>query len=326
VEFTFLGTSSGVPTLQRNVAALAMHLQSQKGWYLVDCGEGTQHQVLRSPYSLMQLNGIFITHVHGDHCYGLPGLLASTSMAGRTDPLTIVAPKGVEEFVQTTIACTDMKINYDLIFVAVEPLQKNGEDLIFKNHFKVSAHALSHRVPSFAYRFEEIAKDNKLDVDKLRQAGISEGPMWGDIQRNREVQWQGKVINCQDYYLPARQARAIVVGGDNDSPELLADACVGADTLIHEATYTQEVSDKIGPGPQHSTAKGVAEFAQAQGLRNLVLTHFSARYHHPDYKQSISVWALEEEARQFYQGNIFLANDFDRYCLNRESHLSLYQG
>src|SRR5688572_24405843 len=116
MQFTFLGTSAGTPTKSRNVTGLALQHGNGRGWYLIDCGEGTQHQVLRTPYSLQQLRAIFITHVHGDHTYGLPGLLASASMAGRTTPLQIVAPSSIREFVQVTLRATDSTLTYPLDF------------------------------------------------------------------------------------------------------------------------------------------------------------------------------------------------------------------
>ncbi|HET8711980.1 MAG TPA: MBL fold metallo-hydrolase, partial [Spongiibacteraceae bacterium] len=118
MRFTFLGTSAGLPTKERNVTALALASEQQREWYLVDCGEGTQHRLLHTHYSAAKLRAVFITHVHGDHCYGLPGLIASAQMGGRKDPLTICAPAGIQEFVDAAIRYTDVaSLNYELRFV-----------------------------------------------------------------------------------------------------------------------------------------------------------------------------------------------------------------
>lgn len=319
MEFTFLGTSAGVPTKLRNVSALVIKHEASKRWCLVDCGEATQHQLLHTPYSLVQLDTVFITHVHGDHCYGLPGLIASAAMAGRTQGLNIVAPRGIEAFVRAAIDNTDMHLPFELYFVSVETLV----NIRIKSGFKVTANALSHRVPCFAYRFEEIVKDKHLDTEKLHRDGVPQGELWGDVLKNTKLLLgDGKEIDCQDYILPMREPRSIVVGGDNDQPELLEAACNNVQVLIHEATYTQEVSDRVGPGPQHSSAQAVAEFAQRVKLPNLVLTHFSARYHHPDITKSTSIGVVQEEAENHFSGKLYLAEDFANYALSRDGELA----
>lgn len=318
MEFEFLGTSSGIPTRFRNVSALVIKRQNEKSWCLVDCGEGTQHQLLHTSYSLAELDTVFITHVHGDHCYGLPGLLATASMQGRKEPLKIVAPFGVEEFIRNTVRYTDMFLAYDFQFIRAETLGRLqvGQD------FYVESTALSHRVPSYAYRFEEQIHQRHLDTEKLIAAGIPPSPLWQELVRGRDVRVDdGRTIHAQDFCLPEGRPRKIIVGGDNDTPGLLAQAAQGADVLIHEATYTQEVSDSVGPKPQHSSAKAVAEFAQSVGLPNLVLTHFSARYHHTEHAGTAPVSDIEDEARKYYSGSVYLARDFQRFILDRHAVL-----
>ena len=105
MKLTFLGTSAGLPTRERNVSSLALAMDDNKRWYMVDCGEATQHQLLRCRYTLKHLKAIFITHLHGDHIFGLPGLLSSAAMSGRTELLTICAPSGLESFIQVALGC-----------------------------------------------------------------------------------------------------------------------------------------------------------------------------------------------------------------------------
>lgn len=323
MEFVFLGTSSGVPTLQRNVSGLVIKRRNSRSWCLVDCGEGTQHQLLRLPYSLVKLSCIFITHVHGDHCYGLPGLLATATMAGRTEPLTIVGPAGIKTFVLETMRSTDVRMSYELKFIDVA----QGRETQVGQDFVVSSCPLSHRVPSYAYCFKEVDRTAKLDTQKLLDDGIPKGPLWGKIARREDVVLSSDEvlgdgdrenihINAEDYLLPTEPPQQVIVGGDNDTPELLANNALGVDVLIHEATYTQKVADKVGPGPQHSSAKQVAIFAEEVGIGNLVLTHFSARYHRPHQDSGDVIGDIESEASTHYSGRLFLAEDLNHYILD----------
>jgi ribonuclease Z len=313
MEITFLGTSSGVPTKSRNVSGLALKKQDSKSWILIDCGEGTQHQLLHTKLSLKNLKTICITHVHGDHCYGLPGLLATTAMTGRTEPLTIIAPKGIEEFVTSTFKLTDTHLNYSIEFISVESLGLFDKD----KEFKIEAIELSHRVPSFAYSFTEQKRSRRLDVDKLQSLGIERGPLWGQLQSGQSITLDnGQEIQAADSYLPLEKARKIIIGGDNDTPDLLAQAAKEADLLVHESTYTSAVSEKVGSGPQHSCSKRVAQFAEHSRVKNLILTHFSARYQ-PDSDKTDSIDEVENEAKQYFKGNLWLANDLDRYHLDK---------
>lgn len=318
MEFTFLGTSSGVPTRRRNVSGLALRGPKTKSWFLVDCGEGTQQQLLKTSYSLNSLSAIFITHVHGDHCLGLPGLLASAGMARRAEPLTIVGPEPLRQFIDTALRVTQSYLPYEWCFVPVETLQSwEGSGVA------VEKWELSHRVPSYAYSFTESEVERKLDTAKLEAAGIPSGPAWGKLLRGEPLYSEdGTTLGGNGYLLPPRKARRIVVGGDNDRPELLTTACETADLLIHESTYTEAVSERVGAGRQHSHAASVAKFANNIGLKNLILTHFSARYQLGSSAPGLSMKDLENEARNYYSGNVDLAEDLAHYRLDKSGNLS----
>jgi ribonuclease Z len=313
MEILFLGTSSGTPTKARNVSALALRSPQARAWYLVDCGEGTQHQLLHAPLSLLDLAAIFITHIHGDHCYGLPGLLASAGMLNRTQLMTVAGPPAVRHFIEGVMETTQLRLPYPVQYIDVErsPAMPQFKEVA------VQATALSHRVPSYGYSFSEKGIKGKPDVLKLKQDDIPPGPAWNQIQQGQDpVLPNGHTIIAGNYLLPPRKPRKIIVGGDNDTPALLAEQAVDADVLVHEATYTQAVLDRVGAAPQHSSAKEVARFAQEIGIPNLVLTHFSPRYH----EQALAL--LEAEARSIYKGRLFLANDGDRYSLDKQGQLS----
>lgn len=314
MELTFLGTSSGVPTKTRNVSGLALRRQASKFWYLIDCGEGTQHQLLNTNLSLKHLRAICITHVHGDHCYGLPGLLATTAMSGRTEPMTIIAPKGIKDFISAVIETTDIHLSYEINFVAVEELDS---PMAFEE-FDINQVELSHRVPSFGYSFVEINISKKLDTDKLDSLGVPRGPLWGKLQTGESIVLDdGKELKAEDCYLANKAPRKVIICGDNDTPDLIREESSDACLVVHEATYTKKIADKIGPGPQHSTAKIVADFAKSCDLKNLILTHFSARYQ-PDNDKPDSIFDIENEAKECFSGNLFIANDLDVYQLDKQ--------
>lgn len=318
MKFTFLGTSSGVPTRSRNVSGLALKVESGGGWYLVDCGEGTQHRLLETPFSLAKLQAIFITHVHGDHCYGLPGLLASAAMAGRVDPLALVAPSEVHEMIEHIARLSQTGFPFDLKMVDSSTIEQWKDQ-----HVEVTPVALSHRVPSHGFAFNEARVETRVDQERLLAAGLPAGPEWGRLQAGQDVRLDdGRLLRSKDFVFPARKARCVIVGGDNDQPELLADCSDQADVLIHEATYTEPVAAQVSFNAMHSTAGRVASFAQKHGIPNLVLTHFSPRFQvTPRGQGALPLSDIADEARAHYKGNLILADDLDSYYLDRGCNL-----
>jgi len=313
-KLTFLGTSSGVPTRYRNVTSLAVQPSTSRDWWMVDCGEATQHRLQRVPLSVHDLAGICITHVHGDHSYGLPGLLASASMTGRKRPLLLIAPPAIKAWIDATLLHTELFLTYQLIHIDV-----NDSDIVHQETgLTITRHALSHRADSVAFRFALKSSKWKLDKAALQARGVPSGPAWGQLHAGIDVtQEDGSVLAASDFRITKTDKATIVIGGDNDTPSLLAQACAGAQLLVHEATYTEAMLQKVGPGPTHSSVQRVAQFAAASQLPNLILTHFSARYHH-----AAGMAELEAEARQHYAGSLFLARDFDTYELDAEGVLN----
>lgn len=307
-KLTFLGTAAGLPTKNRNVTALALQTTLNRDWWLIDCGEGTQHRLQHIPLTMHDLAGICITHVHGDHSYGLPGLLASASMTGRKRPLILIAPLAVKAWLEATFLHTELFLPYPIIHVdsAAAQLVHQAPGL------SIERHPLSHRSPSVAFRFAAASTKWKLDGAALRARGVAPGPDWGKLQAGQDVVLDdGTMLAAEDFRTAQLENAAVVIGGDNDTPGLLGMACEGAQLLVHEATYTEAILRKVGPGPTHSSVQRVAQFATECGLPNLILTHFSARYDNPE-----GMAEIEMEARQHYSGNLFLARDFDSYELD----------
>ena len=316
MDLLFLGTSAGVPTKARNVSATAVIEPCGSHWYLVDCGEGTQHQLLHTPLSIRDLQAIFITHVHGDHCFGLPGLLASAGMSGRTRPLDIVLPAALHEWIRQGLVASDTFLPFELRLLAVEDLTEWRNQTV-----QVTAVQLSHRVPSVGFVFTELNPEPRLDILRLEAEGIPRGPVWGELAKGLAVQHDGQWLNGNDYLRASRPPRRVIVCGDNDNPELLASAANGADVLVHEATFTQAVVERTGVTFGHSTAAAVARFAEEAGVRNLVLTHFSARYQ-GDLRRNPNINDVRTEALAHYSGQLILAQDLQRYHIGRDGCLA----
>ncbi|MEG0246068.1 MAG: MBL fold metallo-hydrolase, partial [Pseudomonas sp.] len=204
MDLLFLGTSAGVPTKARNVSATAVIEASGRHWYLIDCGEGTQHRLLQTPLSIRDLRGIFITHVHGDHCFGLPGLLASAGMSGRTQPLDIILPAALHDWVRLGLTASDTYLPFEVRLLAVESLTDWRSETL-----QVSTVQLSHRVPSVGFVFTELNPEPRLDVQRLDAEGIPRGPLWGDLAKGLPIEHEGRTLHGQDYLRASRPARRV---------------------------------------------------------------------------------------------------------------------
>ncbi|KOO03317.1 ribonuclease Z [Vibrio nereis] len=314
MELYFLGTSLGVPTKTRNVSAVALQESQGKGWFLVDCGEATQHQLLHTSLTVNNLRAILITHLHGDHCYGLPGLLASAAMNHRTEPLTIIAPQGVKEWLEATQRLTGLYLPYPVEFIATETMQE-----VTLGQFTIDVTALTHRVPSFAYRFTESQIQRYLDFDKLAEHNIPRGPIWGRLVKEDEVPFGDNVLKSEVFTYRAHEPRKVIIAGDNSEPDKLKSLSKHCHVLVHESTYSKELASKAKEYG-HSYGELVARFASGVGIPNLVLTHFSSRYQtHPQAINSIE--QIRQEAQSVYSGALFLAEDFARYRLDKSGVL-----
>ncbi|WP_200762129.1 ribonuclease Z [Nitrosophilus alvini] len=322
MQLIFLGTSAGKPTLNRNVSALAIKPFQTREWILFDCGEATQHQILRMPLlSIAKLKTVFITHLHGDHLYGLPGLLATRSMQSGAGHLAIYGPKGVKKFLETIFDVSQLNLSFDINIKEVE----ENEHIQIEN-FDVYTIKLSHTITSYAYLLKEFDKPGRFNIQKAKELGIPEGHLYAKLKRGEKVVLEdGREFFGRDFVEERIKGRVLLIAGDNDRPDIVVPYLekTGCDVFVHEATYTEEVYKKIKIKVMHSTAKSVAIAANKSKTKNLILTHFSSRFTESHDKNSHTIKEIYNEARMFYRGNLFLANDFDVYEFDKDNRLIL---
>ncbi|MDF2923384.1 MAG: rnz [Paenibacillaceae bacterium] len=300
MELYFLGTGAGMPSRSRNVTSIALNLLDENGcFWLFDCGEGTQQQILASPVRLSRTNKIFITHLHGDHVYGLPGLLTSRSYQGGETPLVLYGPPGIREFVETALRVSQARLSYHL---EIKELETEG--IVFEEEgFRVEARRLVHRIECFGYRIMEKDKEGKLDAAKLKALGLTPGPAYGIIKQGGTVTMQdGRVISGKDAVGPAIPGRIVAVMGDSLRTEAAVVLAQGADVLVHEATFDSARAD-MAARFHHSTSVDAAVTARSAQAVALVITHLSSRYGEEDTE------VLLREARDIFP-NTYAAFDF----------------
>jgi ribonuclease Z len=292
-----LGTSSGKPTLYRNVSALAIVGEGE--WWLFDCGEGTQMQIARAGLSPQKLSGIFITHLHGDHFNGLPGLLSSMALDCRTKELILTGPVGVNEYLRTLAGLKICFVNYPLALREFDAayFRDRGYETVFESstHF-ITVRPLDHRIFALGYRLEEKIKPGRFNLEEAKRLGIPAGPLYSRLQSGQSVTLEdGRVIHSSEVLGPPRPGLAAAYCLDTrpcENARLLAE---NADYLIHEATYTEDLVEEARQFG-HSTAAQAARTAREAKAKRLLLTHFSSRY--------ADVRPLLDEARAIFPDTI----------------------
>jgi ribonuclease Z len=315
MELRFLGTSSATPTPNRGLAGLAVRRGPQ--WDLFDCGEGTQERVHDVGLTLPRLRRVYISHLHGDHCFGLFGLLTSRGMTGGTGALDLYGPEGIEEMVSTVLTLSRSNLEYPLTFHTVP---EQGGAMAHDDEVTVQAIPVSHGVPSFAWLVREQDRPGLFDVEQAMALGIPEGPQFGALEAGSAIELEdGRVIEPSQVVGPPRPGRSLVIAGDNRDPADLLARTGPVQLLVHEATFTERVVARLGDDRGHSTAARVATAAQEAGVDNLILTHFSARF------ESAGDRSLEEvraEAEAAYEGHLVLAEDEAAYELTVDGRLT----
>ncbi|MFM7652130.1 MAG: ribonuclease Z [Vulcanococcus sp.] len=278
MQVTFLGTSSGVPTRARNVSAVALRLPQRAELWLFDCGEGTQHQFLRSELRVSQLSRIFITHMHGDHVFGLPGLLASLGLAGTCSGIDLYGPDPLREYLEGVLRTSSTRIGYPLRSHRVKEAARSGALVLDDDDITVRCAPLTHRVPAYAYRVDQKPRAGRLDVEQAKALGIPPGPIYAELKAGRSVTLDdGRIINGASLCGPERPGCSVVYCTDTVFCEAAVELAAGADLLIHESTFAHAEAE-MAFARQHSTSTMAAQTALAAGVKQLMLTHLSPRY------------------------------------------------
>ncbi len=289
----FLGTGGSWPSRERNVSALALQYGPQV--LLFDCGEGTQRQLMRSSVSFMKIRQIFISHFHGDHFLGLPGLLQSMYLNNRTEPLEVIGPKGTIAIVSTFMQLGYFNPTFEL------RLRELAHDETYEgDDFQIRAARVDHSVPALAYAFEEASRPGKFNKPRALELGIAPGPLYAKLQRGETITVGRQTITPDMVLGPPRPGRKIVYSGDTRPCENLVELATDADVLIHDSTALSMLEEKINDYG-HSTAAQAATIARRAGARSLFLTHISPRYR--------DAGPLENEAAAIFENSI-VAEDY----------------
>ncbi|MEL6471089.1 MAG: ribonuclease Z [Cyanobacteria bacterium J06623_4] len=309
MQITFLGTSSGVPTRSRNVSSVALRLPQRAEVWLFDCGEGTQHQFLRSDFKSSQIRRIFVTHMHGDHIFGLPGLLATCGMAGTgQQQIDIYGPPELGKYLEACRRYSKTQSSYPIRVHITEP-----GTVYEDSDYKVVCQRLKHRIPAHGYRIVEKDRTGHFDVKKAVTLGIPPGPVYGKLKQGQVVTLaDGRKINGADLCGPPIVGRKLAYCTDTVFCESAIDLADKADVLIHEATFSHQDAD-LAYQRMHSTSTMAAQVALAAEAKQLIMTHFSPRYA-PGNPLGLS--DLLNEAQAIFP-NTLMAKDFFTYEISR---------
>lgn len=273
MQITFLGTGAGVPTRARNVAGIALRLPQRGEWWLFDCGEGTQHRIIRSNLSLGQLTRIFITHLHGDHIFGLPGLLATGKLAAGGRHTHVYGPAGLEDYLR---ACRQHTEGQDSLPVEIHTVQPG--EVFADEGFVVSCLPLVHRVPTFGYRVAERDHTGRFLVEEAVRLGVPSGPLYGELKRGETITLSdGRQVDGKQLVEPMQRGRKFVYSSDTTYCDAAVELARDADVLVHEATFAGQ-DEELARRSKHSTAPMAAQVALEAGAQSLILTHISPRY------------------------------------------------
>jgi ribonuclease Z len=304
MEVIFLGTSAGLPTLKRNSAATAIVREGEI--FLFDCGEGTQVQLQKAKLRPGKLCRIFISHFHGDHFYGLIGLLTSLQLGGRTTPVYLYSPEGLQDYMAFMQKMSHFAFNYDIEYHEVSPeTPEAGWDF---RDYRITARFLEHRLPTLGFRFAEFPRPGKFDTKKAARLGIPDGPVRGRLQRGQTVELSnGQTVVPEQVIGPQQPGKTVSICSDCRPCNNTMILAKNADLLIHEATFDasrQELALISG----HSTAAEAAKIAKSSRVKKLILTHISARFNNLDDGH------LLDEAKEYFD-NCSIAHDLMRVML-----------
>jgi ribonuclease Z len=295
IRVVFLGTSGSVPTLKRSLPSVVV--QCPRDQWMFDCGENVQRQMMQAKVSFHRKMKVFITHLHGDHVLGLPGLLQTMALMDRKEPVQVYGPVGLKDF----LVCTKETLNFGLTFpVEIREILSEGV-VCEEEEYTIITKKSNHAVESYAFAFVEKPRPGKFYPKKALALGVAAGELWSKLQGGEEVTLaDGKVVKPGDVMGPMRPGRKIVYTGDTKPFESFAKFAEGADLVIHDCTFDDSLTEKAALDG-HSTPTQAAQQAKAAGAKQLALSHISARYP--------NAGLLLEQAKKTFANSV-LAEDF----------------
>ena len=270
MKLVYLGTSAAAPTPERSLTCICLVRENEV--LMFDAGEGAQVAYLKAGLPWNKKMKIFVTHLHGDHCLGILGLLQTMSMQKRTESLEIYGPAGIEEFITANIKV----LNFGLPFPVFITIVEQG-DVVNEKKYRISCCEAQHGIPAFSYCFEENERSGVFYPEKAKELGIPEGKMWQELQNGNSVEVNGVKIDSSQVTGDKRPGKKIGISGDTRPTEKLQNFFTNSDYLSFDCTFSFDLKDRAIE-TNHGTAKEAAELAKNANVKNLILTHFSARY------------------------------------------------
>ena len=270
MKLVFLGTSGAMPTIQRGLSCTCLVKGNEV--LMFDAGEGAQISYLKSGLPWNKKMKIFVTHLHGDHCIGILGLLQSMNLQNRTEPLEIFGPEGIDEFIAANIKILNFGLSFPVLITKI-----NEGMLVDGKNYSIFASDAKHGIPAFSFRFDEKDKPGEFFPEKAKALGIPEGKLWHELQIGNSVEIDGKKIVPSQVTGEKRSGRKIGISGDTRPTDKLVEFFKNCDYLSFDSTFADELKKKAVEA-NHSTAKEAAELAEKANVSTLILTHFSARY------------------------------------------------
>lgn len=270
MKLVFLGTSAAQPTPERGLTCICLEREGEI--LMFDAGEGAQISYLKSGLGWNKKMKIFVTHLHGDHCIGILGLLQTMTLQNRTQPIEIYGPDGIEEFIAANIKVLNFGLSFPVMITSIRE-----EIVVDEKSYIIRACEADHSITSYSYLFEEKDRPGKFFPEKAKKIGIPEGELWHKLQLGKEVQVGNRIVMPSEVLGEKRSGKKIGISGDTRPTKKLEEFFRDCDYLSFDSTFLSELQEKAVE-THHSTAKEAALLAKNANVSNLILTHFSARY------------------------------------------------
>lgn len=292
MDLTILGFNSAIPTIKSNPTSQLLHTMGE--YFLIDCGEGSQVQLRKAKAKFTNINHIFISHLHGDHVFGLIGLLSSFQLLGRKDTIYIYGPIGIKKFIETQLNLTESYNSFTIKFIE---LGSDKSELIFENNkLEVFTIPLEHRIYANGFLFKEKPKKRKLNIQEITKYPEIQICDYNNLKSGKDfISETGKIIKNEKLTYSPSHSYSYAFCSDTIYKKDIIPIIQGVDVLYHEATFLHDKLD-LAEKTKHSTAIQAAKIAKAANAKYLILGHFSNRY------EDVSVF--REEAQQIFKNVI----------------------